>query len=155
MITKHRASIIAGAAILLAGAAAGFNVFSHNPFWEAIENSIASGKGRVRFQEVTPFEWDTVCILPPYTVGIKKRQNQASELLPPDVRYNANDLPEIDADGGWLFAFISKDSLVRFERRGRGHGLKLDAPTNCLSSASAGLQPETAPAGFTYLSITN
>lgn len=106
-------------------------------FGTLVLKRLSDGQITVLISELTDFDWDTVCVLPPYTVGIQKRRGNADTLLPPNIEFDPNNLPEYNEDGLWAFAFVRDNKLVAIEKRNRGPGLKIEYQSNCIPSEHA------------------
>ena len=102
-----------------------------NSFWNKTNEKFKSSS-KVYLAEVTNYDWDTVCILSPYSDPEEIIKNSQSYLG--DFE---NKLPNVDDDGLWAFAFIKNKIVIKIEKKGLRPHLKSGYKNDCTLKENA------------------
>lgn len=113
-------------------------------FNERLEN-LSDQRDLIYFHELTEFDWDTLCVLFPYT-------QESDKNIP---FKNTHPYPDLGDDGLWGFAFVKGGSVVDIIKKTgkpwlRGGNFK----HNCFGKANALLEKENSHSE-TYFVIQN
>ena len=112
--------------------------FFWNPFWHKFKSLAESGQRQVPFAQLTPYDWDKLCVMGPYSLGSESHQAEMFE-----KRYQVstkgwqNKIPNLDNDGSWGFLFIKDNEIVGIEENGFGYYIYKDFEGDCTSSTEA------------------
>lgn len=109
-----------------------------NHFWSKLTQRINEGQTAISMRSLTDIEWDSVCILEPYSLGTEaSREERIKEFIDGDLAEFRNKLPDLNDDGLWAFVFIHNGKAVGIAERGRGYYLYKRYKRNCMSKDEA------------------
>lgn len=110
----------------------------NNDFWHALESRLKDGSLRVPVAEITAFEWDTVCVLPPYALNVgRDTEQRLKTYIDGELGEFRKTLPKQDHDGAWAFAFIKNGQVVSIQEKGRSLYLRVNYRDNCIPRSQA------------------
>ena len=112
-------------------------VQEQNQFWDSVKAQASRGDGAVSISEVTRFDWDTVCVIEPYSLEIGDRDERIKRYIQGDLGKFKDKIPVLDDDGMWAFAFIRDGVVTQIEQRGRGYAIYKGFRNNCMSRNDA------------------
>lgn len=79
-----------------------------------------------------------------------------SEYLPYELGEYRQNLPNLEDDNLWAFAFIKGDKVINIKRKGKKFTLRANYKNNCISKNNAKIiKDKVAPLGTQYLIITD
>lgn len=104
-----------------------------NRFWKNVQNKVNSGNKEVALKGVVEYDWDTVCILEPYSLDIGGKNARLKDYLPYQLGEFEALIPDLNADNRWAFVFVKDQNVISIEKKGRAMYLRADYSSNCLS----------------------
>lgn len=108
-----------------------------NPFWNNLVKKIENGQKIVMFSEITDFDWDIVCVLPPYALSVGGQGARIAKYIPYDLGKFEGKIPLHNDDELFAFAFIKNGEVVMIKDKGRKYWVRTDYNNNCISSSKA------------------
>jgi hypothetical protein len=124
-------------------------------FWNKIQSAFESGRQSALIKEFTDFDWDTVCILGPYSIQRHNRGERLAKRIPADLGDFEHQIPNLDSDGAYAFVFIRDEKVIAVERRGRGYGIDYDPDLKSLCLPSDMATIRSHPRMQSYIIITD
>lgn len=112
--------LISGAALFLLACAGLFYFhFNHHPdaekkFLSAIESAFENGESIVFIKDITPFQWDKVCYLGPYSKNKQTSIHRLQTYIDVDISDHFDEIP-VTSEGGRYkssFVFIREESIT-------------------------------------------
>lgn len=115
-----------------------YSIMFKNDFWATLEKKFKDGETSVYLKEITDFNWDLVCVVPPYALDLgENRDQRIKEYIQGDISRLKNKIPILNQDNAYIFVFIKNDVAVNVEKKGRSFYLQTSYTSNCISSDKA------------------
>ncbi len=134
---KRRIITAITVSVVAAGIGCYFLITMSNPFWRKVDHAIKAGQTEVYLKDVTNFEWDSVCVLPPYALSVGGAGARTKQYIKADLGDYSKKVPLLNSDNAWAFAFIKNGIVVKIFRKGRSYYLRPAYNENCMPKEKA------------------
>lgn len=138
MKDKRKMTIVVLGTVLTAALAI-LLFYSKDGFWNSLEQKIKQGQETVYLKDLTDFNWDTVCVLEPYSLGPKPYDDaKLNQLIKANnTKLFADKIPNLNDDTDWGFVFIQQNEIVKIKDKNTRLPLAKRFGSNCISKERA------------------
>ncbi|MBI1274149.1 MAG: hypothetical protein GC131_08740 [Alphaproteobacteria bacterium] len=106
-------------------------------FFAAADKKIEQGEDKIYFRDVANFDWDTVCVLSPYTPT--RDEKKLKQLVKADISGLTLEDFNVDDDSLWKFIFIADEKIVGIIPTMGEYYFKVAYNNNCMGRDHAGM----------------
>jgi len=135
----------------------GWFVLFYNPFWDRIVYKIELGNDTIYLKDITNFDWDTVCVIAPYSIhpdGSNLKDHIQADLESFNNKFK-NNIYVPDADNHWSFVFILNKKIIETKKKGKKYYLENNYKENCILKDNAKIVNAESTLGPNYIWISD